>query len=232
MASTHLQREIDRLKHELLALSGEVENMIEDAYRALIQVDVNKALEVVRSDELIDQHEVQIEEECLKIMALHQPVARDLRIVVALLKMNNDLERMADLAQNIAKYVIKISQLASITIPPKFDLIFTATRKMVRDSLDALVNGDVELAKRVRADDDAVDELNVQIIDEVTDAIHRNPEQIRALVLLISVSRSIERIADNATNIAEDVIYMLSGEIVRHLHRGQPSRAARAAETP
>ena len=214
--TTHLQREINRLKHHLLTLSAEVESSIYESYNALIRLDVEKAKKVIENDELIDQREVDIEEECLKIMALHQPVAADLRMVVALLKMNNDLERMADLAANICDYVIQIAKFEHVEISPKFNHIFSETRKMVRDCLDALVNSDEALARKVCLGDDVVDQLNIEIIHEVQDQIKKNPEKIRSLLLLISVTRSIERIADYATNIGEDVIYMTNGQIVRH----------------
>ena len=219
--TTHLEREINRLKHHLLTLSAEVENSIYESYNALIRVDFEKAKKVIENDSLIDQREVDIEEECLKIMALHQPVAGDLRMVIALLKMNNDLERMADLAANICEYVIQIAKFEVVEISPKFNHIFSETRKMVRDCLDALVNADEALANKVCLNDDAVDQLNAEIIDEVQEQIRKSPDKIRSLLLLISITRSVERIADYATNIAEDVIYMSNGQIVRHRLRGE-----------
>ena len=216
MTTTHLQREINKLKQQLLTLSADVENSIFESYNALIQLDVDKAKKVIANDDAIDQREVDIEEECLKLMALHQPVAGDLRLVIGLLKMNNDLERMGDLAANICQYTIKIAKFESVEISHKFSDIFSETRKMVRESLDSLVNSDGELARKVCLNDDVVDQINVEIIDEVQEQIKKNPHKIRSLLLLISVTRSIERIADYATNIAEDVIYMVNGQIVRH----------------
>ena len=216
MSTTHLQREIEGLKQKVLIMSAKVEKSIEDTSQALINLNLESAKKVIEIEDSIDQHEVDIEEECLKIMALYQPVASDLRMVVGLLKMNNDLERMADLSANIARYVIKISKLEVIEISPKFNLIFSETRKMVRGCLDALVNSDQVLAAEVCINDDIVDGLNIEIIHEIQEQITQNIDKIRPLLLLISVTRSIERIGDYATNIAEDVIYMMAGEIVRH----------------
>ena len=213
---THLQREIHKLKHHVLTLSAEVENSIYESYNALIALDVDKANKVIENDDIIDQHEVDIEEECLKIMALYQPVAGDLRMVIGLLKMNNDLERMGDLASNICNYVIKIAKFDVVEISPKFNLIFSETRKMVRDCLDSLVNSDEELARKVCNNDDVVDQLNIEIIRDIQEQLQKTPNKVRSLLLLLSVTRSIERIADYATNIAEDVIYMTYGHIVRH----------------
>ncbi len=213
---THLQREISNLKQHLLSLGGEVEVSIDNAYKALKGVKVDLAQQIIENDTEIDQREVDIEEECLKIMALYQPVASDLRMVIGLLKMNNDLERMGDLAANIAEYVIEISKGPRVVVSDKFDEIFNEARKMLRDSLDALVNQDYTLARRVCESDDIVDRLNVDIIEEVQAEIRKDPERLRSLMFLISISRSVERIADSATNISEDVIYMRDGEIVRH----------------
>ena len=214
--TTHLQREINSLKHQVLTLSAEVENSIYEAYNALIQMDIDKAKKVIANDDTIDQREVDIEEDCLKLMALHQPVAGDLRLVIGLLKMNNDLERMGDLAANICQYIIKIAKFESIEISPKFNHIFSETREMVRNSLDSLVNSDGKLARKVCLNDDVVDQINIEIIKDVQKQIQKTPHKTRSLLLLISITRSIERIADYATNIAEDVIYMVNGQIVRH----------------
>lgn len=213
---THIEREIHKLKHHILTLSAEVENSIYESYNALIALDVDKANKVIENDDIIDQYEVDIEEECLKIMALYQPVAGDLRMVIGLLKMNNDLERMGDLASNICKYVIKIAKFDIVEMSPKFNLIFSETRKMVRDSLDSLVNSDEELARKVCNNDDVVDQLNIEIIRDIQEQLQKTPNKVRSLLFLLSVTRSIERIADYATNIAEDVIYMTHGHIVRH----------------
>jgi phosphate transport system protein len=214
--TTHLQREIQKLKHQIVALSAEVEHTIEGAYQALESLDVAKANAVIAADAAIDQLEVDLEEECLKIMALYQPVASDLRMVIGVLKMNSDLERMGDLSGNIAEYIGEIAKLPPIDIPPAFRQLFDATLSQVRKALDALVNADAGLAREVCLGDDAVDALNREIILAVRQRLITEPHNAPALLFLISISRSVERIADYATNIAEDVYYMVQGRIVRH----------------
>lgn len=207
---------MQKLKEQILALGAEIERGIANAEACLNNLDVVAAKSVIEYDQVIDQHEVDIEEECLKILALYHPVAMDLRGVVAMLKMNNDLERIGDLCKNIAEYVIEIAKGPRVEIPADFAAMFSETQRMVRGSLDSLVNGDLELARQVCEDDDIVDDLNVQIITDIRDRLHQHPERMDSLLFLISVSRSLERIADYATNIAEDVAYTVSGAIVRH----------------
>ncbi len=214
--TTHMQREIAKLKKRILELSAEVERSLLDAQQALISMDLDKANKVTDYDRIIDQHEVDIEEECLKILALYQPVAGDLRMVVSILKINSDLERMGDLASNIGGYVKEIAKAGGYEVSTKFRLMTNTTREMVRKSLDALVNDDANLAKKVLQMDDEVDQLNVEIIHEIEDHIKGELDHLHALLFLISASRNIERIADIATNIAEDVYYMVKGEIIRH----------------
>ena len=212
----HLRREIDRLKKRILALSEVVERRVRQAVRSLEERDARLANDVIEGDEEIDHAEVEIEEDCLKILALHQPVAVDLRFIVAVLKINSDLERIGDLAVNIAE---RAAYLATHATPEGLiDLPGMAARghAMLRDSLQALVNLDVRLARQVCDADDEVDDLNRQIYDRVQEEIRKCPENLGPLIHLLSVSRHIERIADLATNIAEDVIYMVEGEIVRH----------------
>lgn len=213
---TQMHREIQALKDHLLALGAEVERSITDTEKCVMNLDIELAKQVIEYDKTIDQHEVDIEEECLKIMALYHPVAMDLRYVVAVLKMNNDLERVGDLCKNIAEYVLEIAKGPSIDIPPDFATMFAEAHRLVRESLDSLVKGDLDKARQVCADDQIVDDLNAQIINEIRDRIHAQPEKIDSLLFLISVSRSIERIADYATNIAEEVVYSVNGKIVRH----------------
>lgn len=212
----HMHREMDSLKQQLLALSAEVERGMANAQTALLKLDIDIAKRTIAYDEVIDQRELDIEEECLKIMALYQPVASDLRLMVAILKMNNDLERMGDLCVNIAEYAIEITKRAQIEVPAKFQELFAVSRQMVRDALAAMIDGDLKLAYAVRERDDVVDRLNAEIIGEVCDMLDRDDRRRRALLFLISASRAVERIADYATNIAEDVIYAVDGTIVRH----------------
>ena len=214
--SVHLQRAIDQLKKDLLSLCALVEEQTQIAVRALLSRDDELAHEAVCRDLEIDQREVEVEEECLKILALYQPVAADLRFIVAALKINNDLERIGDLAVNIAHKAITFACGQPMEIP--FDLagMWEKTQAMLRDSLDCLVNLDPALANAVCARDNEVDALKRAIRLKAEEMIRQNPERAPILLTLVAASRNLERIADHASNIAEDVIYMVEGRIVRH----------------
>ena len=212
----HLQREIDNLKKEILNLSAMAEMSVRDAVTAIQERDGALAGRVIENDARIDRKEVEVEETCLKILALHQPVATDLRFIVAVLKINNDLERIADLAVNIAERAVYLATQPEVDLAFDFPAMSSKAETMLKESLDALVNLDADLAYKVWADDDVVDDMNRQAYGQVQDAIHKHPDQTECLIHLLSVSRHLERIADGATNIAEDVIYMVRGEIVRH----------------
>ena len=160
--------------------------------------------------------EVEVEEECLKILALYQPVAADLRFVVAVLKINNDLERMGDLAKNIAKRVSQLAAGRPCPLPPEIRTMAMQTQEMVKQSLDAVVNADPALARQVREEDDAVDAARQKIRRRVMQTLQEGTDDVESLLRMNSVSKHIERIADMATNVAEDVIYMVEGDIVRH----------------
>lgn len=212
----HLQREIDNLKKLILALGADVEENVHKAVKSLETRDSQLAETIVASDEVIDEQEVFLEEECLKVLALHQPVAIDLRFVIAVLKINNDLERIADLAVNIAERALFLNTQPKISIPFDFSTMVDKTKTMLRRSLDALVRMDTDMAHRVLMSDDEVDEINKEMYGQVQGGIRENPDQLESLIHYLSTSRHLERIADHATNIAEDVIYMVNGEIVRH----------------
>ena len=214
--SKHLQREIDVLKRKILALGASVEEAVRDAVYALENRDVAMAKRVIDNDVNIDQSEVDVEEECLKILALHQPVAIDLRFIIATLKINSDLERIGDLGVNIAERALFFAGVEGKLIPLNFIDMAKKAQVMLKSSLDSLVNLDANLAKQVLLQDDAVDEENRRTYMQVQDGIRAKPENMEALIHLLSSSRHIERIADHATNIAEDVIYMIEGDIVRH----------------
>ena len=212
----HILRQIDALKQKILYVGTLVEEAIANAISALINRDAAMAQKVMANDSVIDRMEVEVEEECLKILALYQPVAADLRFVVATLKINNDLERMGDLAKNIAKRVTYLAGVAPMELPVDFRGMAMEAQEMVKQSLDALVSADPTLARQVRAQDDAVDASRQRIRQQILAAIRRNPEKTEYLLKLNSVSKHLERLADMATNVAEDVIYMVEGEIVRH----------------
>ena len=214
--SKHLQRDLDDLQHDLLALAASVEEAIHKAIRALQERDAGLARQVIDGDNQIDQEENHVEEESLKILALHQPVAVDLRRIAAALKINTDLERMADLAEDIAERALRLTQLPPIAVPEKLQHMTDLTTSMVRQSLDAFVNLDTRQARRVCRLDDEVDRYNEAIIDELLEVMRAAPDLVEPGLSLFSATRHLERIADHATNIAEDVVYLVEGEIVRH----------------
>jgi phosphate transport system protein len=214
--SKHLQRDLDRLQHDIVAMASSVEEAIQKAVHALEERRVDAAEEVIDGDRRIDEDENIVEEECLKMLALHQPVAIDLRRIVTALKVNTDLERMADLAEDIAERVVHLSGLPPVPVPVKLRRMTDLTVSMVRQSLDAFVNLDPGLARLVLRLDDEVDRYNKEIIAELIAAMRKAPEMVEPGLSLFSATRHLERIADHATNIAEGVIYLVEGEIVRH----------------
>jgi len=212
----HFQNEIQRLKKKILHLAALVEEALQMAVDSVAHRNVELADRVIDGDPVIDALEIEVEEDCLKILALHQPVAADLRYIVAVLKINNDLERIADLAVNIAERAKVLAVRPSLEVPFDLTSMLGATLRMVRTSVDSLVAENVQEAHQVRLEDDAVDEFHRTAFRQVQQQIRRQPESVEYLVCLLTVSRNLERIADHATNIAEDVIYMIEGEIVRH----------------
>ena len=212
----HIERQIEHLKERILRVGTLVEEAISRSISAVINRDVALAQRVLASDEAIDRMEVEVEEECLKILALYQPVAADLRFVVAVLKINNDLERMGDLAKNIAKRVAQLEDAGPLDLPPEIRTMATQAEEMVRECLAAVVDGDPVLARRIREQDDAVDVQRQRVRKRILEGIKANPDRVEPLLRLNSITKHIERIADMATNVAKDVIYMVEGDIVRH----------------
>lgn len=211
-----IQREIEKLKQKILALSAIVEERVHWAVRALQERDAQLAQEVIDRDPEIDQLEVDLEEECLKILALYQPVAIDLRFIIAVLKINSDLERIGDLAVDIAERAVFLASQEKIETPLDFPQMVEKTKRMLQKSLDSLLNLDAKTALEVCASDDEVDAINRQMYRKIEEMILKHPEQIDTYIHLLSASRHLERIADHTTNIAEDVIYLVTGDIVRH----------------
>jgi phosphate transport system protein len=212
----HLRRELEKLKQHILGLGAVVEESMRKAVQALEQRKAPLAEEVMAADLEIDHAEVELEEECLKILALHQPVAIDLRFIVAVLKINNDLERIGDLAVNIAERALYLAEHDETRAPLDFGQMARKAQTMVKDALDALVNMDPDLARSICAADDEVDAINREMYIEVQRSIRQTPDRLEGLIHLLSASRHLERVADHATNIAEDVVYMVEGEIIRH----------------
>jgi phosphate transport system protein len=213
---TLLQHEISKLKKNILTLGGVVEERVALAMRSLKQRDASLAEKVINGDPEIDQMEVDLEEECLKILALYQPVANDLRYIISVLKMNNDMERIGDLAVNISERSLVLAGRPAIEIPFDFDTAADKVKQMLKSSLDALVSMDPDLAAQVCRLDRDVDIIHRETYHCVQEKIRNDISQMDSLIQFLSVSRHLERIADLATNIAEDVIYMIQGRIIRH----------------
>lgn len=214
--SKHLQRDLDALQRDLIQLASRVEEAIQNATRALRDRQPSLARAVMDGDDAIDDEENHIEEECLKLLALHQPVAIDLRLIIGALKINSELERIADLAEEIAERALHLARLPEIHVPTNLDRMADLTTTMVRQCIDAFVNLDARLARAVCRLDDQVDRYNREIIEELMQGMSDNSLMVEAGLSFFSATRHLERIADHATNIAEDVVYLVEGEIVRH----------------
>ena len=217
LMAKHLQRDLDNLQQDILALAGLVEGSIHKAIRALRERDVKVAKDVIAVDPQIDIEENHIEEECLKMLALHQPVAIDLRRIASAMMINIDLERMGDLAEEIAERAVHLAGLPRLPIDDaNLQKMTDLTTMMVRQSLDAFVNLDARQAKLVCRLDDEVDRYNSEIIEELIRVMQSSSELVEPGLSMFSAIRHLERIADHATNIAEDVVYLVEGEIIRH----------------
>ena len=214
--SAHLQREIDKLKKHVLSLCALVEDQVEMALRAVLERNEALAREVEQRDLDIDHREIEVEEECMKALALHQPVAIDLRLIIATMKINNDLERIGDMAVNIAHKARALIDEPQVELSFDLGAMWAKTQAMLRDSIDSLVNMDSQQATDVCRRDDEVDRMKYDIRIEIEGLIAQHPELVRAYLRLLAVSRNLERIADLATNIAEDVVYLVEGRIIRH----------------
>lgn len=220
--SVVFMKEIELLKRQILVLSAQVEESVIMAVKALLNRDEELAQQVIRGDFDVDDAEVEVEEEALKILALHQPVAADLRFLAAVLKINNDLERIGDLATNIAKRAVKICRMPALTMPDALNQAAMQARDMVRDSLNAFVSFDAAPARAVCEADDQVDRLCKEVRKFVEARIQEKPDTISGYLDMLLASRNIERIGDHATNIAEDVVYLVEGVIVRHRPDAKP----------
>ena len=214
--SAHFQREISKLKQQVLSLCSQVEGQVEKAVRAVQLRDDELAEEVERLDGEIDLREIEVEEECLKTLALYQPVAGDLRFVVSTLKINHDLERIGDLAVNIARKVRGLVFDPPPELTCDLGLMCEKTQLLLRDSIDSLVSLNASEAASICTRDDEIDQMKATIRKEIETAITRQPDKVGSLLRLLAVSRNLERIADLATSIAEDVVYLVEGRIMRH----------------
>lgn len=212
----HFNRELEKIKKQILSLGALVEEHVHMAAEAIETRDPQIAQKIIETDYEIDALEVDIEEECLKVMALHQPVAVDLRFLIATIKINNDLERIGDQAVNIADRVKILSKRPPLEFSFDYAAMAERTQRMLKMSLDALVTLDLDLALKVITLDDEVDAMQHKAYDSIKVAIGQHPNRVGYLINLLLISRHLERLADHATNIAEEVIYLIEGEIVRH----------------
>ncbi len=213
---TLLRRELAELERMLLTLSAVVEERLFSADRAVEKRDRTLAQQIVDGDRDVDRAEVELEEECLKVLALHQPVAGDLRYVIMILKVNNDLERVGDLAVNIAKQARKLADSPEITPPCDIHELITRAWALLKDSLDAFVHLDAGAARRTILADKEIDAIYKRYRRILVDAVGQRPDLAEAWLCYLWICRFCERIGDHAANIAEDVLYMLEGEIFRH----------------
>lgn len=227
--SIHLQRDIEKLKREILAFSAEVEADVRAAVRAVEERDEVAARKVMDRELQTNVMEVDVEEDCLKILALHQPVAGDLRYIVAVLKINQDLERIADLAAHIAERALHLSGQSRIEIPFPIGEMADKAQAMLKKVLDAFVNEDAASAREVCHADSEIDEINHAVFRQVRQAVAGDPSLFEPLLQILHIARHIERIADHATNIAEDLIYLTEGRIVRHTKEVSDKADASAA---
>ena len=214
--SKHLKRDLEGLERRLLYLAGQVEEALRRSITALLERRADLAQKVIDGDGEIDRREVELEEECLKALALHHPVATDLRFIAACFKIDNDLERIGDLAVNIAERAQELSRHDRFPADNRFRDMMELTARMLRESIDAFVRGDVAAARRVCNEDDQIDRANRAIIEDLLARMRADPAAVDSMMPLISISKNLERIADHATNIAEDVVYLVEGDIVRH----------------
>ena len=216
MIRKHFSRELEKIKKQILSLGAKVEEQVRMATQAVETHDAELAKQIIKSDFQIDEMEVEIEEECLKILALHQPVAVDLRFLIAVIKINNDLERIGDQAVNIAERVDVIAKRDLSEFFFDYTSMGEKVQQMLKMSLDALVNMDYDTAYNVVMLDDEVDQIKGDAYDRIKQAMSKHPDKIGYLINFLLISRHLERLADHTTNIAEEVIYLIEGEIIRH----------------
>lgn len=212
----HFHDELDELKTRLLAMSGEAEAALASALNALLRRDLEAARRVIEGDADLDRMEVDIEERCMSLLALQQPMAKDLRMLTAALKISNDLERVGDHAVNIAESTLRLAELRAVAPEPELVEMARITREMLADALEAFVRNDPDAARAVCIRDDVVDGLHRSVFRIVLTHMMEDPQTISGGMELTSTSRNLERVADLATNIAEDVVFLVEGKTIKH----------------
>ena len=214
--TVHLQRDLDNLKKDIVHLGSLVQNSTQSVVEFLGTKSEQQLQDVLEYEDRINELEVDIEEHCLKVLALHQPVAIDLRFIIVIMKVNNDLERMGDQAVNISQRVKSLMDGPKLPISLPIDEMTNAVQKMVSLSLEALVSQDPAIARKVVDMDDIVDDLNAQTYDLIRETIQANPSLVNSAMSMATISSNLERIGDLCTNIAEEVIFMVEGQVIRH----------------
>ncbi len=212
----HFDEELTQLKEQILRMGSLVEQQVQGAIQALVDRDSDLARRVIQIDRQVNTMDVEVDENCIRLLALHQPTARDLRFITTAMKISTELERMSDLAENICERAIELNEEPQLK--PYIDIPRMANwgLKMVKESLDAFVNRDAGLARKVCGDDDFVDDLTEQLFRELLSFMMENPATISRAIRLAFIAKYIERISDHATNVAELVVYLVEGKIIRH----------------
>ena len=218
----HLQREINLLNRLILQMGGQVEENLRHALLALRNRDASRSAEMHQRDDLVNRLEIRVEESCLKILALHQPVASDLRYIVAIMKINNELERIGDLSEHIGRRAAHLAHQIYPPFPGAIDEMSTLTRDMLRQSLDAMVKLQIEPCRQILEMDKRVDTCNADVQKWFgEEARKHNDQTLDFCIHTLLTARELERIGDHVCNIAEDVIYLVSGEIIRHMEQDE-----------
>ncbi len=212
----HLEREVEKLRSLFTKLGALVEESVITAIRAVDSRSAEMANQVIAGDAVIDRMEIEVEEECLKILALHQPVATDLRYIISMLKINSDMERIGDLAANISMRVLELSKLPALAVPFDFETMVDLVRSMLKNSLDSLLSWKIEKAYQVLHTGPKVDVISKEVYEYVKYHASTEPATVDVQLQYLSICRYLEKIGDHAENIAEDVVYIMEGEIVRH----------------
>jgi phosphate transport system protein len=214
----HFDDELQSLKEQILRMGGLAEEQVQGALRALVERDSDLARKIIENDRQVNTVDVAVDEDCLRLLALQQPTARDLRFITTAMKISTELERISDLAENICERAIELNEEPQLK--PYIDIPRMANwaLQMVKEALDAFVNHDAALARKVCRDDDFVDDLTHQLFRELLSFMLENPQTITRAIRITFIAKYLERIADHATNVAELVVYLVEGKIIRHTH--------------
>jgi phosphate transport system protein len=223
MPQRHFDEELSDLKTKLLRMAGQAEDQIDRALTALVTRDSALARQVIERDHLVNALDVEIDEESIRLLALHQPAARDLRLVTTAMKIATELERISDLAENVSERVIELNEEPQLKPYIDIPTMGNMARMMVKQSIDAFVKDDAQLARKVLSDDDFVDDLMEQVFRELLSFMLEDTRTISRAIRLSFIAKYLERMADHATNIAELVVYLVEGKIIRHTTPPPPS---------